>query len=246
MANSTDFNGSHLKMRNGHDKTARATAAAARPRGAAPADRRRTGRPTTPAGPRRARRRNAARLREACASSVDSRLRAPIRSTPSCTSAARAPSRIRTGASSSRWRARRSRRAGASLRRTSSSPSTSARPACTATRTRARRAYASSCTARRTPSAAASRRASRGQLLRHKADADAFEAELSLYARRPGRRVQFAGLVQPRPLARIRHRGLGRQLGVGPRRAQNVVETKPTPTSARSARRASSRPSRTT
>ena len=38
MANSTDFNGSHLKMRNGHDKTARTTETAIKPRTATSAD----------------------------------------------------------------------------------------------------------------------------------------------------------------------------------------------------------------
>ena len=44
-------------------------------------------------------------------------------------------------------------------------------------------------------------------------------------AREPVRRVQLAGLVQPRPLARVRNRGLGRQLGVGRRAPDGVTET---------------------
>ncbi len=68
-------------------------------------------------------------------------------------------------------------RAGASSRPTSSSRSTSARRASTATRTRARRASARSSTASRTRSARRAR--SSAATSPRKADADAFEAELS-------------------------------------------------------------------
>ena len=57
-----------------------------------------------------------------------------------------------------------------------------------------------------------------GSYFATKADADAFEAELSYLLVQPVRRVQLAGLVQLRPLARVRDRGLGRQLGLGLRR----------------------------
>jgi hypothetical protein len=56
--------------------------------------------------------------------------------------------------------------------------------------------------------------------------------------------VQLAGVVQPRPLPALRHRGPGRQLGMGG--AQGRGPRPRTPTSARSARPASSRPSTTT
>ena len=131
----------------------------------------------------------------------------------------------------------------ASSRPTSSSPSTSARPASTATRSRARPASARSSTASRTPSARPA--SSFGGYFATTKDADTFEAELSLPAGPPVRRVQLAGVVQLRPLPRVRHQGLGRQLGLGPE--QPTPSSRPrTPTSARSARRASSRRSTTT
>ena len=58
-------------------------------------------------------------------------------------------------------------------------------------------------------------------------------------ARQPVRRLQLAGLVQLRALARVRDHGLGRQLGVG-RGDRRRSPRRRTPTSARSARRASS------
>ena len=101
-------------------------------------------------------------------------------------------------------------------------------------------ACARSCTASRTPSA---RRASSfGGYFATQGDADTFEAELSLPARQPVRRVQLAGVVQLRPLPRVRHRRARAATGRGTRQPRPTRSSRRrTPTSARSARRASSR-----
>ncbi len=80
-------------------------------------------------------------------------------------------------------------------------------------------------------------------------DADTFEAELSLPARQPVRRVQLAGVVQLRPLPPVRDHRLRRQLRLAAdaRRTRRTRSSRRrTPTSARSARRASSSRSTTT
>ena len=169
MANSTDFGGNgatHLKARNEHkatEKVDKESVTASRTHTREKGSKRATGSEIS------------GHSGGAFVSIAAAPPRGPTRSTPSSTSAARAPSRTPTAASSSRWRAPRSRRAGASSRPTSSSRSTSARPACTATRTPARRASARSSIASRTPSASAGDRG----YFATKADADTFEAELS-------------------------------------------------------------------
>ena len=111
----------------------------------------------------------------------------------------------------------------------------------------ARRASARSSTASRTPSARpASASAATSPPTK---DADTFEAELSLPARPPVRRVQLAGVVQLRPLPRAtasRARGGNWALGRAEPTRRRDRRDRRTPTSARSARRASSRRSTTT
>ncbi len=63
------------------------------------------------------------------------------------------------------------------------------------------------------------------RLLRHEDRRRHVRGRALVPAREPVRRVQLAGLVQPGALARVRHRGLGRQLGVG-RPTGTVAETK--------------------
>ena len=85
-----------------------------------------------------------------------------------------------------------------------------------------------------------------GGYFAHAEDADAFEAELSLHAGPPDRRVQLAGVVQLRPLpARTASTGSGGNCAWDPTTERGRRDRR-TPTSARSARPASSSRSTTT
>ena len=91
------------------------------------------------------------------------------------------------------------------------------------------------------------RRAASAATSRPTKDADTFEAELSLPARQPVRRLQLAGVVQLRPLPPATASRAPAATGRGtPRATARVDRDRRTPTSARSARRASSSRSTTT
>ena len=57
-----------------------------------------------------------------------------------------------------------------------------------------------------------------GRLLRQPRGRRRLRGRARLHAGAPDRRLQFAGVVQLRPVPRVRHRRLGRQLRLGPRR----------------------------
>ena len=112
------------------------------------------------------------------------------------------------------------------------------------TRARARRASARSCTASRTRIREAGEALRR--LLRDEGGRRRVRGRALLPAGQPVRRVQLAGVVQLRPLARVRHRRARAATGRGTRQTRRGRPRRRTPTSARSARRASSRRSTTT
>ena len=114
-------------------------------------------------------------------------------------------------------------RAGASSRPTSSSRSTSARPASTATRTQGETSVRQVVHRLAHTIRARGRRVRR--LLRDQDRRRRVRGRALVPARPPVRRVQLAGLVQLRPLARVRDRRLGRQLGVGRATPSAVIET---------------------
>ena len=86
------------------------------------------------------------------------------------------------------------------------------------------------------------------RLLRHEGGRRCVRGRARLPHGPPDRRVQLASLVQLRSVGPVRHHRLRRKLGVGSVESRRAARSsrRRTPTSARSARRASSRPRTTT
>ena len=241
MANSSEFNGHGLAMRNGHAKSTRPIEG-----------RRGLG---TPAVKDPEEKRPSAKKVVASGGALDVRPRGvrverrfdragidPLDAV--VYERARAPSPIPTAASSSRWRAPRCRRAGASSRPTSSSPSTSARPGLhgdkdageTSVRQVVHRLAHTIRVARATQFGGYFATKSRRRRVRGRALAPARATSTARSTRRCGSTSASGTSTGSRARAAT---GLGTPTArTSPRRR--------TPTSARSARRASSRRSRTT